>query len=178
MIRSRTFGLAAATTAGAAIAITLSLSTAQAGHLNAVLETDLSGRAEVNTSGSNAIVGDPNGRGEAYVFGIDGDAATLCYVLTADKIDETFVAGTTGMAHIHRGAAGTNGPVVANLAWPQDGQAGDCLTDGEAGKFMNGGSVQEILRNPTGFYVNIHNSVYPAGAIRGQLDYSTVEAVE
>ena len=53
--------------------------------------------------------------------------------------------------------------------------APDCLTDGEAGKFVNGGSVQEILSNPTGFYVNIHNSIYPSGAIRGQLGYSTSE---
>ena len=37
------------------------------------------------------------------------------------------------MAHIHRGAVGTNGPVEVNLAWPQDGQAADCLTEGEAG---------------------------------------------
>ena len=171
MIRYRKFGLAAATTAGAAIAITFSLSTAQAGHLNAVLETDLSGRAEVNTSDSNAMVGDPNGRGEAYVFGIDGDAATLCYVLTADKIDETFVAGMTGMAHIHRSAAGTNGPVVASLAFPVGGDAADCLTEGETGKFPGNpaGIVAEILGSPESFYVNVHTGEYPAGAIRGQL---------
>ena len=153
---------------------------AQAGHSNIVLEAELNGREEVSADGSMALVGDPNGRAEAYVFGIDGDPNTLCYLLVGvKKIAElSQPPGGGRAAHIHRGARGTNGPVVANLAWPQDGQAGDCLTDGEAGKFMNGGSVQEILRNPTGFYVNIHNSVYPAGAIRGQLDYSTVEADE
>ncbi|MEP7085461.1 MAG: CHRD domain-containing protein, partial [Betaproteobacteria bacterium] len=68
-------------------------------------------------------------------------------------------------------ARGTNGPVIANLAWPQDGQAADCLTEGEAGKFPTNeaGIVQRILNNPADFYINIHNSVFPNGAIRGQL---------
>lgn len=151
---------------------------AYAGHSNIVLEADLRGSEEVATGATNAgMVGDPNGRAEAYVFGIDGDPNTLCYLLVGvKKIDELKLAPGGGRAaHIHRGARGTNGPVVANLAWPQNGQAGDCLSDGEAGKFVNGGSVQEILNNPTGFYVNIHNSVYPSGAIRGQLAYTADE---
>ena len=74
---------------------------AVAGHTNAALEADLNGRAEVATGAtSKRIVGDPNGRGEAYVFGIDGDTTTLCYVLTVDKI-----ATATG-AHIHEGTKG------------------------------------------------------------------------
>ena len=64
---------------------------------------------------------------------------------------------------------GEHGPVVAALAWPQGGQAADCLSEGEAGKFPTGESVQAILSNPQDYYVNIHNAEYPAGAIRGQL---------
>ena len=86
---------------------------ALAGHLNAVLTTDLDGRTEVATDATDSrIVGDPNGRAEAYVFGIDGDPTTLCYVLIVDGI------ATATAAHIHEGAADTNGPVVANLAAP------------------------------------------------------------
>ena len=29
--------------------------------------------------------------------------------------------------------------------------------------------VKEILQNPAGFYVNVHTSDFPAGAVRGQL---------
>jgi len=29
--------------------------------------------------------------------------------------------------------------------------------------------LKRILTNPAGFYVNVHTTVYPAGAIRGQL---------
>ena len=112
---------------------------------------------------NSGIVGDPNGRGEVYVFGIDGDATTLCYVLLVDKIE------TATAAHIHEGAAGANGPVVANLAAPFDGDAADCLTEGETGKFPTGEKVADILANPEDYYVNVHNATYPGGAIRGQL---------
>ncbi|MGH7804475.1 MAG: CHRD domain-containing protein [Candidatus Binatia bacterium] len=158
----------------AALALGLVPGMVSAGHLNAVLEADLDGREEVDPdAGERRIVGDPNGRGEIYVFGIDGDPLTLCYVLLVDKIAETEEAPGGGRAaHIHEGQRGANGGVVANLAWPQDGQAGDCLTEGEAGKFPTNeaGIVQRILNNPSDFYVNVHNANYPSGAIRGQLE--------
>jgi hypothetical protein len=159
-------------------------SLASAGHLNPLLETDLDGRSEVDPSARNGrIVGDPNGRGEGYVFGIDDDRDgstllrdnrdTLCYVLVVDGIAELDQAPGGGrMAHIHRGAEGQNGPVVANLAWPQDGQSADCLYEAEPGKFTadaGPGVVQDILANPEHYYFNVHNSAYPSGAIRGQL---------
>lgn len=129
---------------------------ASAGHENSVLTAQLSGRQEV-------AKGDPNGRGEAYVFGIDGDTTTLCYVLTVKGI------GTATAAHIHEGAPGENGDVVVNLGAPADGDAADCLTEGEEGKFLDGQTVAEILANPEDYYVNVHNAEYPGGAIRGQL---------
>jgi hypothetical protein len=115
----------------------------------------------------------PYGRGDAYVFGVDGDPATLCYVIAGVKnvaqLDQA--PGKGRAAHIHEGARGSNGGVVANLAWPQDGQAADCLTEGKGGKFPTSEAsiVQRILKNPSNFYINMHNTAYPAGAIRGQL---------
>lgn len=149
-----------------------------AGHTNTVLEAELRGRNEVPADDSRRIlVGDITGRGEAYVFGIDGDAKTLCYVLTVDRIDVS--TSPANGAHIHRGVEGENGPVVANLAFPSDdGNSADCLTEGEVGpgttpKFPvvdgKATTVAEILANPQNFYVNVHNAEYPAGAIRGQL---------
>lgn len=160
--------LAIATALAGAAAIAL------AGHLNPVLEANLDGREEVATGAtSSAMVGDPDGRATIYVFGIDGDPLTLCYtIVDVKRIGEIDMPPGNGRAaHIHEGERGTNGGVVANLAWPQNGQAGDCLTEGEAGKFPTGefGIVQRILNNPSRFYVNIHNAEYPAGAVRGQL---------
>jgi hypothetical protein len=156
---------------------------ALAGHLNIVLTAELDGRSEVATGASDQrIVGDPRGRGEAYVFGIDGDTRTLCYVLQVERIAELEQGPGNGrMAHIHRGRAGENGPVVVTLAWPQDGQAADCISEdrilpsGAPAFARNPATGQplapasEILMEPEEYYVNVHNQAYPAGAVRGQL---------
>ena len=146
-----------------------------AGHTNTILHTMLDGSAEVAADGDTSLlVGDANGMGEAYVFGIDGDETTLCYSLFVSGIQEVLVK--EGMAaHIHEGAMNENGPVVAALAGPEDGNAADCLSEDEEGKFPTGemGIVQRILENPEDFYVNVHNPQYPAGAVRGQLQSKT-----
>ncbi|MCA1736670.1 MAG: CHRD domain-containing protein [Actinobacteria bacterium] len=149
----------------AAVLILGTLGVASAGHENVLLFTQLRGRNEVPTDPAETRknVGDPNGTGVAYVFGIDGDPTTLCYVLTVDRIQPATAA------HIHEGVEGTNGPVVVNLAAPADGNAADCLTEGEEGKFVGDQTVAEILANPSAYYVNVHNAEYPNGAIRGQL---------
>lgn len=143
----------------------------QAGHTNAVLMTELDGSSEVSSSGDpSETVGDATGTGHAYVFGVDGDETTLCYVLGVSGI-QLVPVGEGMAAHIHEGAMGENGPVVAALAGPEDGDAGDCITEGEEGKFPTGeaGIVQRILNNPADFYINVHNPQFPDGAIRGQL---------
>jgi hypothetical protein len=150
---------------------------ALAGHENPVLFAELNGREEVaNDAKDRRIVGDPNGRGEIYVFGIDGDPqrTRLCYVLLVDKIANTDLPpGAPRAAHIHQGRRGENGPVVVNLAWPEGGQAADCLSVGDTrgGRpvFPTGVTPRDIFANPEGFYVNVHNDEFPAGAVRGQL---------
>lgn len=150
--------------AGATIvaATALLMGVASAGHTNPVLKTDLNGRNEVPPVGGQLSSG-PSGSGEAYVFGIDGDSTTLCYVLTVKNI------AVATAAHIHKGVVGTNGPVIASLAAPGDGNAADCLTEGEAGKFPTGERVADILATPANYYVNVHNAAFPGGVIRGQL---------
>ena len=130
-------------TAVAALAAATLAPAAWAGHLNIVLEASLDGREQVSADATNReMIGDPDGRATAYVFGIDNDPLTLCYALVDIKriAELAMPPGGGRAAHIHEGARGTNGPVIANLAWPQGGQAGDCLTEGEAGKF-NGGPL-------------------------------------
>ena len=154
---------------------------AHAGHLNPVLETNLVGVEEVSADANKKgmLAGDANARGHATVFGIDGEqnANTLCYAIVVEgKLAELNQAPGNGRAaHIHEGARGSDGPVVANLAWPQNGQAGDCISEATEGKFptKEAGIVQRILKNPQNFYVNLHNSEFPAGAIRGQLAKTT-----
>lgn len=172
---------------------------ALAGHTNRVVEADLDGRQEVAAGASSKkIVGDPNGLGEVYVFGIDNlresdgnggfvtedNTDTLCYLLEVDKVSGTENnPGAPYAAHIHRGALGSNGPVVVSLAFPTGGDAADCVTQTRVGPAPANSPVfardaqgnllataQEILANPEGFYVNVHNQDYPSGAVRGQLE--------
>jgi hypothetical protein len=167
-MRARVAGAATVGVFVAAAALVSPLGgTAVAGHTNAVVRAELTGGQEVPKKG------DRNGRGQIHVFGVDGDPKTLCYVLTVAKIK----LGATGVAaHIHQGPKGKNGPVVVNLAGPGDGDAADCLTEGEKvgpakdiDAFPGEITVQDILGNPERFYVNVHNEQHPNGALRGQL---------
>lgn len=72
----------------------------------------------------------------------------------------------TGMeataAHIHQGAAGSNGPVIIPLTRTSGTTfsvpAGTRLNDAQYGAYMNGG-----------LYVNVHSAVHPGGEVRMQL---------
>ncbi|KOV83338.1 hypothetical protein ADL03_20990 [Nocardia sp. NRRL S-836] len=107
----------------------------------------LTGQAEVPGPG------DPDGRGHAVVWVTSGK---VCVSLTVRKIQ------TASAAHIHRGTAGTAGPVVVDLAAPSDGTSYSCTR-------VDRGLAREVARTPAQFYVNVHNAEHPAGAVRGQL---------
>ncbi len=80
----------------------------------------------------------------------------MCYTLGVGSL------ASPTMAHIHRGDAQTAGPVVVPLANPVHDIADTCAPVAPA-------LVSEILANPAGFYVNVHTTQYPKGAIRAQL---------
>lgn len=165
-MRGRVVGAAMASVAVAGGLVVSSLGgTAVAGHTNKLLSAKLDGKQEVPKKG------DPDGSGSVFVFGIDGDPKTLCYVL---KVGNIKLEATGMAAHIHEGAKGKAGDVVVNLAGPFDGDAADCLTEGEtlasgAKAFPGKVKVKDILAKPGDFYVNVHNTEYSGGALRGQL---------
>ena len=100
---------------------------------------------------------EPNAKGTAALR-IRKDAGLVCYRLHAEN-----VTLPTTAAHIHRGGAGVNGPVVVPFTAPAaNGNASGCVTTSAA-------LIDEILGNPPGFYVNVHTQEHPAGAIRAQL---------
>jgi len=122
------------------------------------LVAELSGQNEVDDSGTPGA-GDPNGTGTASVQ-LTLDPAELCVTMTVSDIELPAAA-----AHIHVGEAGVNGPVVVPLPAPgEDGTAEGCVTEGVTTEVL-----EQIAANPAGYYVNVHNAPYPAGAVRGQL---------
>jgi hypothetical protein len=101
------------------------------------------------------VPGDPDGTGSATVW-LNEDTGRICFNLTV-----TNIAPAT-LAHIHRGAAGVPGPVLVDLVAPTNGVSSGC-TDASAAL------INEIVGNPAAFYVNVHNTPFPGGAVRGQL---------
>jgi hypothetical protein len=117
-------------------------------------------------SAENEVPGCPAGeesgaRGIAIVQ-VDEDTGEITYRVIAANLPGT-IAGSPG-AHIHVGSAGEMGPVVEPLQ----------LTGFESGVVAAGAAVnpdlaEAILADPVNYYVNVHTTVCPGGAIRGQL---------
>jgi hypothetical protein len=100
---------------------------------------------------------EPNAKGTA-VFRLRRDAGLVCFRLHVENVTLPTVA-----AHIHRGDASTNGPVVVPLTAPgADGNSDGCTA-------AQTSLIDEIISNPAGFYVNVHTKEHPGGAIRAQL---------
>ena len=101
------------------------------------------------------------GGGDADASGfanLDFTDDELCYNIKVNSLDAAATA-----AHVHRGVSGVNGPVVITLTAPDaNGTSIGCLD-------VDPALAKEILANPQGFYVNIHNTPFPNGAARGQL---------
>jgi hypothetical protein len=119
--------------------------------VSAVLTARLRGAQEVPGPA------DPDGRGETAMVLLRG-ADQVCYVLHVSHIDDV-VAG-----HIHRGAPGVAGPIVVSLQLPPGARRlfVDCVDADPA-------VLRDIASSPQDFYVNVHTTAFPAGAIRGQL---------
>ena len=99
--------------------------------------------------------GDPDGFGVAGVL-INTDTGRICYAVAVARIEPAT------LAHIHRGTAVQAGPVVVNFQPPSRGFKAACTSADPA-------LAREIVGNPSGFYVNVHNNQFQGGAVRGQL---------
>lgn len=110
--------------------------------------TRLTGAAEVPGPG------DPDGLGTAIIK-VDSDTGTICYRIIVRRVEPAT------MAHIHVGGPDDPGPVVQGLEPPTDGSSSGCV--------QNATLANNIVEDPSNYYVNVHNGPFMGGAVRGQL---------
>ena len=146
--------------AALAIVLTITASSVSAGGLHArVFLLHLTGDQEATaTCAPPTVCGDPDASAGMVILVLPRTDA-VCFVTKWRNIDGTVVA-----AHIHPAPVGVPGPVAVPLfSGTFNG------TDRARGCVSAAGWADDIAANPSGFYVNIHSTVYPAGAVRAQL---------
>jgi len=100
--------------------------------------------------------GDPGGSGTAE-FQVNIGQGQICFSLSVQHLSTPVIA-----AHIHVAPAGQAGPIVVPLAAPVTGTSSGCVDVARA-------LAKDILQHPEAYYVNVHTTAFPAGAVRGQL---------
>ena len=104
------------------------------------------------------------GPGDAKTIGIavltlNPEQEEVCFLIQVAHLAFPITA-----AHIHQGSIDEAGPIVVGLfsGTDEDGMLKGCVA-------VDAAVIEAIRTNPTNYYVNVHNAVYPAGAVRGQL---------
>lgn len=112
------------------------------------ISTSLTGAAEVPGPG------DPDGSGSATVT-INSGQGRVCFNIAVQNV------GPITGAHLHEAGSASSGPVAVNFDVLNNGLVG-CVTVGKP-------LAKDIKKNPDNYYVNVHTTEFPAGAVRGQL---------
>lgn len=111
------------------------------------LTADLSGATGVETAG------DADGHGRA-VLDVNPGRDELCLTLVVSGV------APVSAAHLHGEVIGASGPVVAAFAEPTATRT--CIT-------VTDQLIKRIRKEPGNFYVDVHTTEFPNGALRGQL---------
>jgi len=126
-------------------------------YFSPVYAQDYGGRPlTAQLSGDNVVPapGDSDGTGTA-TFTLNPGQGELTYNISVSNVDNI-----TGI-HIHKADSTSAGPVVIPLT--SSGELSGTVSD------IDKAMMQDIMKNPSGYYVQIHSTDYPNGAVRGQL---------
>lgn len=122
------------------------------------------GAKEVNAAGV-PNQGDPDGSAVGTLTldsGTVGNTGSATFNLTVANLDFPFTA-----FHIHQAPANTTGPIVLNFGNPETFRVGNVVSGTVPG--LSSATIDAVFANPSGFYFNMHNGPFPAGAVRDQL---------
>ena len=111
-------------------------------------------KARMRGSGEIGKKGSPTGSGTAIVK-LYRSAGKACWTLSVNGLDKTL------SAHVHKASAKKTGPVVIPLG-ARFAKKG-CVTG------LKAKTIDAIVKNPAGYYLNVQTTKYLDGAIRGQL---------
>lgn len=127
----------------------------------AVTTTTLVASADASTAAAPVVLratlspsGDPNGSGSAVVR-LNKAKKRVCAVLDWKKI------GQPDAAHIHNRS---DGAIKIDLVKAATAPDGNGCTPG-----VKKSDIADVIEHPARYYVNVHNTKYPAGAIQGNL---------
>lgn len=99
--------------------------------------------------------GDPDGSGTAWIT-LNHGQQRVCFEFSVMNVD-----GITA-AHIHEAPVGEPGAVVVPLFSGGLDEEG-CVEN------VDRALIKDIMQNPGDYYVNVHSTAFPAGAVRGQM---------
>ena len=113
---------------------------------------------------NNASTSESKGHAQVKIFP-DG---TMEFTFTVNNLsDETYTR-----AHIHKGPAGINGPIhwdFLEAGNPVPSVAGQPSQLRGIARPRAAAVLADLLAHPDQYYVNVHSTAFPGGAVRGQL---------
>ena len=130
--------------------------------------------AELLGATTESPLGDPDAVGAASVTIDIVDATKPAGAEVCWDLSYSGLTGTPIQAHIHVGATGTNGIIV--IPFLPFSNLGPSSATGCSP--VSPTVAQQIIDDPGGFYVNVHTTDFPMGAIRGQLSKADPPAGE
>jgi hypothetical protein len=151
--------LAACTQASVTEPLSLAVGANASASAPIVFNTQLRPENEIRTLPDDPVESAARGHAQIKLFADN----TVAFKITVHNPGaEIFILG-----HIHQAPLGVNGPIVVNLLGTIS-QSGELIK--LEGTVAAPPDIAAAIRSdPAGFYVNLHTTIDPQGAVRGQL---------
>lgn len=134
---------------------------------------------------SAEVAADLSGDSQAsasFVLELNSELDVLCYSITTRGVTPPYESPARTATHLHEAPAGKSGPPRIAFVDPSSGDEDAPRTSAECvqGPFTSGVTadgadtgagftVAELEADPAAYYVDIHTTQFPGGALRGQL---------